>query len=66
MPTTATGNVAVVFGDFSYYTIADRGPRVLVRLNELYAANGQVAFRIHERVDGATVLAAALHKITMA
>jgi len=66
MPATATGNVAVVFGDFSYYTIADRGPRVLVRLNELYAANGQVAFRIHERVDGATVLAAALHKITMA
>ena len=66
MPATATGNVAVVFGDFSYYTIADRGPRVLIRLNELYAANGQVAFRIHERVDGATVLAAALHKITMA
>ena len=66
MPTTATGNVAVVFGDFSYYTIADRGPRVLIRLNELYAATGAVAFRIHERVDGTTVLAAALHKITMA
>lgn len=65
MPTTATGNVAVVFGDFSYYTIADRGPRVLIRLNELYAATGQVAFRIHERVDGTTVLADALHKITM-
>jgi len=66
MPATATGNVAVVFGDFSYYTIADRGPRVLIRLNELYAANGQCAFRIHQRCDAATVLAAALHKITMA
>ncbi len=66
MPTTATGNIAVIFGDFSYYTIADRGARSLVRLNELYSANGQVGFRIHERVDGKVVLAEALQKITMA
>jgi len=66
MPETATGAVSVVFGDFSYYTIADRGSRSLVRLNELYSANGQVGFRIHERVDGKVVLAEALQKITMA
>jgi len=66
MPETATGAVSVVFGDFSYYTIADRGSRSLIRLNELYSANGQVGFRIHERVDGKVVLAEALQKITMA
>ena len=66
MPDTATGEIAVLFGDFSYYTIADRGPRVLIRLNELYAANGQVAFRIHERVDGKVILSAAIKKLTMA
>ena len=66
MPETATGAISVVFGDFSYYTIADRGSRSLVRLNELYSANGQVGFRIHERVDGKVVLAEALQKITMA
>jgi len=66
MPTTATGNIAVVFGDFSYYTIADRGPRALIRLNELYSANGFVGFRIFERCDGKVILAEALQKITMA
>jgi HK97 family phage major capsid protein len=66
MPETATGAISVVFGDFSYYTIADRGARSLIRLNELFASNGQVGFRIHERVDGKVVLAEALHKITMA
>ncbi len=66
MATMAAGAIAVVFGDFSYYTIADRGPRVMLRLNELYAANGFVAYRMHERVDGKVVLAEALQKITMA
>ena len=65
MPETATGAIAVVFGDFSYYTIADRGSRSLVRLNELYSANGQIGFRIFERTDGKVILAEALHKITM-
>ena len=66
MPETATGAVSVVFGDFSYYTIADRGSRSLVRLNELYSANGQIGYRIFERTEGKVILAEALHKITMA
>jgi len=40
MPSIATGNKAVAFGDFSQYTIADRGVMSVQRLNELYAANG--------------------------
>jgi len=66
MPETATGAISVVFGDFSYYTIADRGSRSLIRLNELYSANGQIGYRIFERTDGKVILAEALHKITMA
>jgi HK97 family phage major capsid protein len=36
------------------------------RLNELYAANGQVGFRMFERVDGKVTLSAAIKKMTQA
>ena len=52
MPTAAAGNNSVVFGDLSGYTWAERSGRVIQRLNELYAANGQVGFRGFERHDG--------------
>ncbi|MBQ3394411.1 MAG: phage major capsid protein, partial [Oscillospiraceae bacterium] len=44
------------FGDFSYYWIADRQGRSFKRLNELYAANGQIGFLASERVDGKLIL----------
>ena len=47
----ATAKVAA-FGDMSYYWIAQRGGVFFQRLNELYAANGQIGFRGYERVDG--------------
>ena len=47
-----TGLRSVLFGDLSYYTVADRSGSVLQRLNELYAANGQVGFRMFKRMDG--------------
>ena len=46
----------VVFGDFSYYVIADRGNIEIQRLNELFAANGYIGFRVHKRVDAKRVL----------
>ena len=52
MATPATGAVSALFGDFSYYVIADRKSRYVQRLDELYAANGQIGFRAYERVDG--------------
>lgn len=55
MPTSASGNFALAFGDFSYYNIADRGSRVFQRLDELYAANGMTGFLLKERVDGILV-----------
>ena len=42
MPVIAAGAKTIAFGDFSYYWIADRQGRSFKRLNELYAANGQV------------------------
>ncbi|MBT2215841.1 phage major capsid protein [Virgibacillus dakarensis] len=56
VPGLGAGNKPLVFGDYSYYWIADRQGRVMQRLNELYAANGQVGFRMFERVDGKLIL----------
>jgi HK97 family phage major capsid protein len=66
MPEMTTGLVAGLFGDFKMgYLIADRGATSFLRLNELYAATGQVAVRASRRVDGKVVLAEAIKKLTM-
>ena len=56
MPAIAAGSKTVAFGDFSYYWIADRQGRSFKRLNELYAATGQVGFLASQRVDGKMIL----------
>jgi len=56
MPELGTGNKAVAFGDFSYYWIADRQSIGIQRLVELYAANGQIGFRMFMRTDGKLIL----------
>ena len=60
MPAIAAGAKTIAFGDFSYYWIADRQGRSFKRLNELFAANGQVGFLASQRVDGKMVLAEAV------
>lgn len=60
MPVIAAGAKTIAFGDFSYYWIADRQGRSFKRLNELYAANGQVGFLGSQRVDGKLVLPEAI------
>lgn len=56
MPAVAADAKSVAFGDFSYYWIADRQGRSFKRLNELYAATGQVGFLASQRVDGKLIL----------
>ena len=56
VPEVAVGAKVMAFGDFSYYWIADRQGRSFKRLNELFAANGQVGFLASQRVDGKLVL----------
>lgn len=65
VPTMASGTKTLAFGDFSYYWIADRQGRSFQRLNELYAATGQVGFRATQRVDGKLVLAEAIQVLQM-
>jgi HK97 family phage major capsid protein len=66
MPAATTGNKSLVFGDMSGYTIADRQGTVVQRLNELYAANGQVGFRGYRRMDGETVDATGIKHLVQA
>ena len=44
VPELVEGKRVMAFGDYSYYWIADRQGRSFKRLNELYAATGQVGF----------------------
>lgn len=60
VPAIAAGAKSVAFGDMGYYWIADRQGRSFQRLNELYAATGQVGFRATQRVDGKLILAEAV------
>ena len=65
VPEIAAGAKAVAFGDFSYYWIADRQGRSFQRLNELFAATGQVGFKATQRVDGKLILAEAVKVLQM-
>lgn len=56
VPEAKAGALAIAFGDFSNYWIADRAGRTVQRLNELYATNGQVGYVATERVDGKVIL----------
>jgi HK97 family phage major capsid protein len=65
VPTIASAAKIVAFGDFGYYWIADRQGRVFQRLNELYAATGQVGFKATQRVDGKLILAESIKILQM-
>ena len=66
MPAATTGQKSVVFGDLSNYTIADRLGTTMQRLNELYAANGQVGFRAYKRTDGKVTLSEGIKHLVQA
>ena len=65
VPTIAAGAKVIAFGDFKYYWIGDRQGRSFKRLNELYAATGQVGFIASQRVDGKLVLPEAIKVLQM-
>ncbi len=65
VPTLSAGAKPIAFGDFSYYWIADRQGRSFQRLNELFAATGQVGFKAMQRVDGKLVLPEAIKVLQM-
>jgi len=65
MPSITAGQKALLFGDFSYYWIADRQNRTFKRLNELYARTDQVGFISTQRVDGKLILPEAIQALKM-
>lgn len=66
VPAVAEGAKALMFGDYSYYWIADRQSRTFQRLNELFATTGQVGFIATQRVDGKLILPEAVQVLQMA
>lgn len=65
VPTAKAGAKPIAFGDFSYYWVADRQGRSFQRLNELFAATGQVGFKATQRVDGKLILPEAIKVLQM-
>ncbi len=65
VPTISSSAKTIAFGDFGYYWIADRQGRSFQRLNELFAATGQVGFLAAQRVDGKLVLPEAVKYLQM-
>ena len=63
--TTDKNKKVLLFGDFSYYWIADRQSRTLKRLNELYAVTDQVGFIGTQRVDGKLILPEAMQVMAL-
>lgn len=66
MPKQASGNKTIVFGDYSYYNIGDRGVRSLQELKELFAGNGMIGYLMKERVDGLLILPEAVKCLQIA
>lgn len=63
----ATGNISVLFGDFKRgYVVREAGGVTVKVLEELYAATGQVGYRVDRRSDGAVVDSSAIKKLTQA
>ena len=65
MPEIGAGRKILLFGDLSYYWIADRQGRTFQRLSELYAKTGQVGFRVFQRLDGKLILPEAVKTLQM-
>ena len=59
------GKKVLLFGDFSYYWIADRQNRTLKRLNELYAVTDHTGFIGTQRVDGKLILPEAMQVMAL-
>ena len=65
MPLVEAGNKVILYGDYSYYWLADRTGRTLQRLNELYTMTDQVGFKLTERLDGRLILPEAVKVMQM-
>jgi len=64
MPDIASGTTPIIFGDFSYYMIADRTPLAL--LIDQYSGKPSVIFDFVRRIGGQAINGAAFKKLLIA
>ncbi|MBA3010866.1 MAG: phage major capsid protein [Proteobacteria bacterium] len=65
VPGATAGNKSILFGDYSYYWIADRQGRFFQELREKYADKGQIGYRANQRIDGKLTLPEAVKTLQM-
>jgi len=65
MAALTSGEKPAVIANWRYYDIADRGGMFLQRLNEKYADEGMIGFRIRKRTDGKLTLTDAAANFVM-
>jgi len=51
MPSEESGNIPIVFGDFSYYWIIDRSPVTVQTLKEQFVTLDQIGYLAMEFLD---------------
>jgi len=66
MPDVTAGAKPVLFGDFSYYWLFERGGALINPIHELYAPNGQTGFLGMEQIDGHLVKRETVKALQMA
>ncbi len=58
-----SGSKPILFGDFSYFWIAERGKRNIMRLSEKYANQGMIGYLTFQRVDAKLVIPEAVKSL---
>ena len=58
-----SGSKPILFGDFSYFWIAERGKRNIMRLSEKYAHQGMIGYLTFQRVDAKLVIPEAIKSL---
>ena len=66
VPQIASGNIAVLFGDFSRFIIGQRGEMIFKPLHELHALQDLTTFLMIERIDGVLSDSQAIHGLKIA
>lgn len=66
MPAQTTGLKSIVYGDISKYWVREVGNATVKVLTELYAANGQVGYRVDRRLDGELIDTSAVKVLAQA
>jgi HK97 family phage major capsid protein len=56
----------MIFGDFSYFWIAEFSDMAVQRLDQLFAATGQIGFRWYRRMDSRVMLPEAFASLKQA